>query len=147
MPTVQNLTYVLGLITRSQAEELLDEKEVHSFLIRLSDKVWGYTISYRCEERIKHFLIDACHFKKVKFDGNSEKLHKDLHALISFHEVSYKTSLLKKTKNVQTNPISPAGEVLKFPVGQANEDDPDYSELLSDEDWTLKNGRKFDAKK
>ena len=88
---VQNLIKLLGLITRSQAEELLDEKEVHSFLIRLSDKVWGYTISYRCEERIKHFLIDACHFKKVKFDGNSEKLHKDLHALISFHEVgSYK---------------------------------------------------------
>ena len=76
-----------GLITRSEAEELLDEKEVHSFLIRLSDKVWGYTISYRCEERIKHFLIDACNFKKVKFDGNSEKLHKDLHALILFHEV------------------------------------------------------------
>ena len=86
---VQNLIKLLGLITRSQAEELLDEKEVHSFLIRLSDKVWGYTISYRCEERIKHFLIDACHFKKVKFDGNSEKLHKDLHALISFHEVSF----------------------------------------------------------
>ena len=86
---VRNLIQLLGLITRSQAEELLDEKEVHSFLIRLSDKVWGYTISYRCEERIKHFLIDACHFKKVKFDGNSEKLHKDLHALISFHEVSF----------------------------------------------------------
>lgn len=85
-----------GLITRSQAEELLDEKEVHSFLIRLSDKVWGYTISYRCEERIKHFLIDACNFKKVKFDGNSEKLHKDLHALISFHEVNMTMKSHKK---------------------------------------------------
>ena len=76
-----------GLITRADAEELLTEGEVGSFLIRLSDKVWGYTISYKCDERIKHFLIDAHDFKKVKFDGNSEKLHKGLHALITFHEV------------------------------------------------------------
>ena len=44
---------------------------------------------------------------------------------------------IKNDTKFQTNPISPAGEVLKFPVGQANEDDPDYSELLSDEDWTF----------
>ena len=76
-----------GLISRAQAEDLLQDQEIGSFLIRLSDKIWGYTISYKCEERIKHFLIDAMNFKKVKFDGNSEKMHKDLHALITFHEV------------------------------------------------------------
>ena len=76
------------MITRADAEELLGEDaEIGSFLIRLSDKVWGYTISYKCEERIKHFLIDAHDYKKVKFDGNSEKMHKGLHALITFHEV------------------------------------------------------------
>ena len=75
------------MISRAQAEDLLQDQEIGSFLIRLSDKIWGYTISYKCEERIKHFLIDAMNFKKVKFDGNSEKMHKDLHALITFHEV------------------------------------------------------------
>ena len=80
-----------GLISRAQAEDLLQDQEIGSFLIRLSDKIWGYTISYKCEERIKHFLIDAMNFKKVKFDGNSEKMHKDLHALITFHEVKFST--------------------------------------------------------
>ena len=38
----------LGLISRADAEELLSEdKEAGSFLIRLSDKVWGYTISFK----------------------------------------------------------------------------------------------------
>jgi len=77
------------LITRAEAEELLESSDVGSFLIRLSDKVWGYTISYRDEERIKHFLIDASKVKKVKFDGNSEKTHKDLNALITFHQVIF----------------------------------------------------------
>ena len=83
------LNICLGLISRAQAEDLLQDQEIGSFLIRLSDKIWGYTISYKCEERIKHFLIDAMNFKKVKFDGNSEKMHKDLHALITFHEVRF----------------------------------------------------------
>ena len=83
----QRLNICSGLISRAQAEDLLHDQEIGSFLIRLSDKIWGYTISYKCEERIKHFLIDAMNFKKVKFDGNSEKMHKDLHALITFHEV------------------------------------------------------------
>jgi len=83
----KRLNICSGLISRAQAEDLLHDQEIGSFLIRLSDKIWGYTISYKCEERIKHFLIDAMNFKKVKFDGNSEKMHKDLHALITFHEV------------------------------------------------------------
>jgi SH2 domain-containing protein 4A len=83
-----NITFIIGLISRADAEKLLEDAEMGSFLIRVSDKVWGYTISYKCEERIKHFLIDASKVKKVKFDGNSEKTHKDLHALIAFHQVS-----------------------------------------------------------
>ena len=34
---------------------------------------------------------------------------------------------------LQTNPISPAGELLKFPVGQADPEDIDYKELMDDE--------------
>ena len=77
-----------GLISRAEAEELLGEDvEVGSFLVRLSDKVFGYTISFKDEERIKHFLIDASKPKKVKFDGSAEKTHKDLAALVEYHQV------------------------------------------------------------
>merc|ERR1712227_1173365 len=107
-----------GLISRAEAEELLEGTDVGSFLVRLSDKVWGYTISYTCEERIKPFLVDASKPKKVKFEGNADKLHKDLTALVAFHS---------------TNPISPAGEILKSPVGQKDQDEPDYKELMSEE--------------
>ena len=43
----------------------------------------------------------------------------------------------------KTNPISPAGELLKFAVGQADDNEPDYSELLDDEDWTSGKKRKI----
>ena len=77
-----------GLISRAEAEELLGEDvEVGAFLVRLSDKVFGYTISFKDEERIKHFLIDASKPKKVKFDGSAEKTHKDLAALVEYHQV------------------------------------------------------------
>lgn len=36
-------------------------------------------------------------------------------------------------KIIQTNPISPAGEVLRFPVGQNDENEPDYKELIDDD--------------
>ena len=79
---------ISGLISRAEAEELLGEDvEVGSFLVRLSDKVFGYTISFKDEERIKHFLIDASKPKKVKFDGSAEKTHKDLAALVEYHQV------------------------------------------------------------
>ena len=79
---------VSGLISRAEAEELLgDDAEVGAYLVRLSDKVFGYTISYKDEDRIKHFLIDASKTKKVKFDGSAEKTHKDLAALVEYHQV------------------------------------------------------------
>ena len=92
------------MISRAQAEDLLQDQEIGSFLIRLSDKIWGYTISYKCEERIKHFLIDAMNFKKVKFDGNSEKMHKDLHALITFHEVKISINNVPCIQNWSSTP-------------------------------------------
>nr|XP_020831668.1 SH2 domain-containing protein 7-like [Phascolarctos cinereus] len=36
-----------GFITRKQAEELLTDRPVGCFLIRLSDKAMGYILSYR----------------------------------------------------------------------------------------------------
>ena len=36
-----------GVIDRGAAERLLEEKPVGSFLVRLSKRIWGYTVSVR----------------------------------------------------------------------------------------------------
>lgn len=48
-----------GIISREDSEKLLSKKPVGSFLIRVSDKIWGYTVSYKSIEKCKHFLVDA----------------------------------------------------------------------------------------
>ncbi|XP_076875830.1 SH2 domain-containing protein 4A [Brachyhypopomus gauderio] len=48
-----------GIISLQEAEELLGSSSPGSFLIRVSEKIFGYILSYRTQEGFKHFLIDA----------------------------------------------------------------------------------------
>ncbi|XP_064164609.1 SH2 domain-containing protein 4A [Anguilla rostrata] len=48
-----------GIITRQEAEALLSPCAPGYFLIRVSERIKGYVLSYRCREEMKHFLIDA----------------------------------------------------------------------------------------
>ncbi|XP_041362331.1 SH2 domain-containing protein 4B-like [Gigantopelta aegis] len=105
-----------GIISRVEAEKLLENKGIGTFLVRVSERVWGYTISYKGDERIKHFLIDTSE-TGYQFFGASQMVHKTLSDLVTFHRDS---------------PIAIKGnEMLEFPCRQAVEP-PDYSELLGD---------------
>ncbi|XP_041485081.1 SH2 domain-containing protein 4B-like isoform X3 [Lytechinus variegatus] len=106
-----------GIITRQQAEYLLYPQSEGHFLIRVSNRIWGYALSYRDKERAKHFLIDASG-SMYSFFGQDQKDHASLEDLVQFHMHA---------------PISEMGkEILKTPCGQAA-DPPDYQELFSNQ--------------
>ncbi|KAK7506539.1 hypothetical protein BaRGS_00002014 [Batillaria attramentaria] len=103
-----------GIISRGESEKLLAGQENGAFLVRVSERVWGYTISYQENGRCKHFLIDTTDLG-YQFFGASQVTHKSLADLVEFH---------KET------PITISGkEVLIKPVGQVS-DPPDYCELF-----------------
>uniref|UniRef100_A0A8C1VNJ1 SH2 domain containing 4Ba n=1 Tax=Cyprinus carpio TaxID=7962 RepID=A0A8C1VNJ1_CYPCA len=57
-----------------------------SFLVRVSDRIWGYTLSYRTASGFKHFLIDASR-DYYSFLGVDQNRHATLADLIDFHKV------------------------------------------------------------
>ncbi|XP_046335917.1 SH2 domain-containing protein 4A-like [Haliotis rufescens] len=107
-------TWFHGIITRLDCERQLRDRPIGSFLVRVSERVWGYTISYRGEDRVKHFLVDTTD-GGYQFLGASQIQHSSLADLIGFHRDNAIT-------------IS-GGEKLLYECGQTVEP-PDYSELL-----------------
>lgn len=66
-----------GLLTRTDAEQLLDTEPMGTFLVRLSEKIWGYAISYKDIDRCKHYLINASS-GQYKFLGANQINHDSL---------------------------------------------------------------------
>ncbi|XP_038561991.1 SH2 domain-containing protein 7-like [Micropterus salmoides] len=89
-------TWFLGFITRKDAEEILRDKELGCFLIRLSDKAIGYILSYKGSDRCRHFVINQSESGQFVVCGDTEQ-HDKVSDLIEY----YKTS-----------PIEPFGEYL-----------------------------------
>ena len=77
---------VAGVIGRTDAEALLAGKATGAFLVRVSERVWGYTISYQEKQRCKHFLIDTTELG-YQFFGANQIVHKSLAELVNFHKV------------------------------------------------------------
>ena len=75
-----------GMISRGQAEEQLEEKGIGSYLVRVSERIFGYAISYRDEARCKHYLINALD-NKYQFFGSNQAQHSSLRGLLEFHKV------------------------------------------------------------
>ncbi|KAL6106722.1 sh2d7 [Pungitius sinensis] len=89
-------TWFLGFITRKEAEDILREKELGCFLIRLSDKAMGYILSYKGGDRCRHFVINQSESGQFVVCGDTEQ-HDSVADLIEY----YKSS-----------PIQPFGEYL-----------------------------------
>nr|XP_033771115.1 SH2 domain-containing protein 4A [Geotrypetes seraphini]XP_033771123.1 SH2 domain-containing protein 4A [Geotrypetes seraphini] len=84
-----------GIISRQEAEDLLNSVTPGSFLIRVSEKIKGYVLSYWSEEGHKHFMIDASS-DSYSFLGVDQLQHHTLADLVEYHKEEPITSLGKE---------------------------------------------------
>lgn len=84
---LSSFSFKLGIISRESAEDLLENMTEGAFLVRVSEKIWGYTLSYRLQRGFKHFLVDASG-DFYSFLGVDPNRHATLTDLIDFHKVS-----------------------------------------------------------
>ncbi len=75
-----------GVITRRDAEELLEGKDAGYFLVRVSESRFGYSLSHMVTTagRIKHYMIDQTPDGKYQVVGN-RKLFPSLNELVEYH--------------------------------------------------------------
>ncbi|XP_036909325.1 LOW QUALITY PROTEIN: SH2 domain-containing protein 7 [Sturnira hondurensis] len=74
-----------GFITRKQAEQLLRDKALGSFLIRLSDRATGYILSYRGSDRCRHFVITQLRNRRYLVSGDTQS-HSSLSELVCYYQ-------------------------------------------------------------
>lgn len=67
-----------GLMSRADAEQLLVGEQAGTFLVRLSDKIFGYAISFKDVDRCKHYLVDASVPGSYQFLGANQLNHESL---------------------------------------------------------------------
>ncbi|CAL8244039.1 unnamed protein product [Lota lota] len=87
-----------GFTARKDAEDLLRDKTLGCFLIRLSDKVLGYILSYKGQSRCRHFVINQNNAGLFVLEGDCRS-HPSLKELIAHYKFS---------------PIQPYGEYLTY---------------------------------
>ncbi|XP_074822192.1 LOW QUALITY PROTEIN: SH2 domain-containing protein 7 [Natator depressus] len=113
-----------GFITRKQSEELLKDKDVGCFLIRLSDRTIGYILSYRGKDRCRHFVINHLRNGHYVVSGDT-CTHESLAELISYY---------------QTSEINPFGENLTTVCAQPTENSL-YDEITLDQQTSSKQSK------
>ncbi|MGH0179526.1 UNVERIFIED_CONTAM: hypothetical protein FKN15_002053 [Acipenser sinensis] len=102
-----------GMITRRQAEDLMTDKSLGCFLIRVSESREGYTLTFRGKDRCRHYMIEMQTNGKYVILGEA-RAHPSLLDLIEYHK---------------TVGVLPFLELLTVPCGQRSNAEPDYEDL------------------
>ncbi|XP_073475266.1 SH2 domain-containing protein 7 isoform X1 [Aquarana catesbeiana] len=74
-----------GLMSRRESEELLKNKETGTFMITLSQRTFGYILSYKGKERCRHFVINQLANGELVVSGDS-CCHDSLPTLIRHYQ-------------------------------------------------------------
>ncbi|XP_055063389.2 myosin-IIIb isoform X2 [Misgurnus anguillicaudatus] len=102
-----------GMISRRQAEDLLTDKPLGCFLVRVGQSREGFTLTYRGGDRCRHYMVEVQTNGKYVILGE-DRAHSSLTDLVHYH--------------AQVG-IKPFMELLTVPCGQVSEHEPDYEEL------------------
>lgn len=87
--TKEPAAYFHGILSRQEADALLANQPTGAFLVRVSERIFGYTISYSVGDdsgSSKHFLVEKIP-EGYQFLGTNQIVHDSLEALIEYHEV------------------------------------------------------------
>ncbi|XP_023657132.1 uncharacterized protein [Paramormyrops kingsleyae] len=103
-------SWLHGFITRKEAEEFLQDRMQGCFLLRLSESMIGFVLSYRGKDRCRHFIIqeeggDRGGGGRYLITGE-ESRHNSLQELISYYTQNY---------------VGPFEEVLTVPFVKGND--------------------------
>ncbi|KAM7024461.1 myosin-IIIb-like isoform 1-T1 [Acridotheres tristis] len=108
-------SWLHGMISRREAENLLTDKPLGCFLVRISQSRPGYILTYRGEGRCRHYMIQMQPNARYVILGE-DRAHASLTELVRYH---------------QTVGIQPFMEILTVPCGQKSSDNLCYENLES----------------
>ncbi|KAJ7417754.1 myosin-IIIb [Willisornis vidua] len=106
-------SWLHGMISRREAENLLCDKPLGCFLVRISQSRPGYILTYRGEGRCRHYMIQMQPNQRYVILGE-DRAHASLTELVRYH---------------QTVGIQPFMEILSAPCGQESSKSLDYTNL------------------
>ncbi|XP_014112415.1 PREDICTED: SH2 domain-containing protein 7-like [Pseudopodoces humilis] len=106
-------SWLHGMISRREAENLLSDKPLGCFLVRISQSRPGYILSYRGEGRCRHYMVQMQLNARYVILGE-DRAHASLTELVRFH---------------QTVGIQPFMEILTVPCEQKSNESLDYENL------------------
>ncbi|XP_073962128.1 SH2 domain-containing protein 4B-like [Choristoneura fumiferana] len=95
-----------GVITRTEAEQVLSRCLPGSFLVRVSERLWGYALSYRAPlARCKHYLVERAPGAGYRLLGAGQQTHHTLADLINYHKT---VAITESGGELLTSPCTPA---------------------------------------
>ncbi|XP_064259009.1 myosin-IIIb-like isoform X3 [Passer domesticus] len=106
-------SWLHGMISRREAENLLIDKPLGCFLVRISQSRPGYILTYRGEGRCRHYMVQAQPNARYVILGE-DRAHASLTKLVRYH---------------QHVGIQPFMEILTVPCGQKGTESLNYKNL------------------